>query len=423
MTSGIRANFILEVQTVAKKVKKPLLILAAATMVNLTLGVLYSWSVISKNLTAENIGWSNSEASLPYTVAIVVFAIALLVAGILQDKMGPKKFVIAGITLVGLGLLTSGFFGENRSLMLLTYGVLVGTGIGFGYSCVTPAAMKWFHRDYKGVITGIVVAGFGVASVYVAPVTSWLISWVGVFDTFKILGVYVLVVGLPVAMLITNPPAGYVAEPPALKAGQEPKAKVQPWNYDWKEMIRTKQFWILWIMFALASSAGLLVIGNVSKIAQVQADYAAGFTLVMLLAVFNAGGRIGGGMLSDRIGRIRTLQIVVLLALVNMLLFAFYGSVLLMVVGTAVAGIGYGALLSIFPAFTSDYYGMKNFGTNYGVLYTAWGIAGAIGPVIASAVVDATGSYNGSYYISAGLLLFTLILSFLLVPIRGKKKA
>jgi len=400
------------------KLKNPLVILMAATGINLTLGVLYSWSIISKNLVSVW-GWSNSAASLPYTVAIIVFAIALLVAGRLQDKMGPKRFVMAGVVLVGLGLLASSF-STTPTMMVLSYGVLVGTGIGFGYSCVTPAVMKWWHRDKKGMVTGIVVGGFGVASVYVAPATSALIGALGLSMTFRVLGIFVLLTGLPLSLLITNPPEGYVPAAPAARKEAVEKPKVKPWNYDWKEMLKTRHFFILWIMFALASSAGLLIIGSISLIAVEQAGFNAGFLLVGLLAIFNASGRIGGGMLSDKIGRIRTLQLMVILQGINMLLFSFYSTALLVAVGTAAAGVAYGALLSIFPSMTSDYYGMKNFGLNYGVLYTAWGIAGAIGPVIAAAVRDTTGSFDMAYMISAGLLGLTLALTFVLKPVTGK---
>jgi len=403
------------------KLKNPRVILVAATGINLTLGVLYSWSIISKNLV-NVLGWSNSAASLPYTIAIVVFAIALLVAGRLQDKMGPKRFVMAGVILTGTGLFLSSF-STTPGMMVLTYGVLVGTGIGFGYSCVTPAVMKWWHRDKKGMVTGIVVGGFGVASVYVAPVTSFLIATFALSATFRILGAFVLLTGLPLSMLITNPPAGYIAKAPALKAGEAEKPAIKGWNYDWKEMLRTRQFYMLWLMFALASSAGLLIIGSISLIAVEQASFEAGFLLVGLLAIFNATGRIGGGILSDKIGRIRTLQLMILLQGINMLAFSFYSTAFMIAVGTAAAGIAYGALLSIFPSITSDYFGMKNFGLNYGVLYTAWGISGAIGPVIAAAVKDLTGTFTMAYLISAGLLALTLVVTFIIKPVTGKKEA
>lgn len=404
---------------ILSKLKNPLVILVAATGINLTLGVLYSWSIISKDLVLV-LGWSNSAASLPYTVAIIVFAIALLVAGRLQDKMGPKRFVIAGVILVGLGLLASSF-SASPAMMVVSYGILVGTGLGFGYSCVTPAVMKWWHQDKKGLVTGIVVGGFGVASVYVAPVTTMLLQNYGLELTFRLLGIFVLVAGLPLSMLITNPPEGYTPAAPLQKKNVAWKQVAIARDYEWKEMLKTPQFYLLWAMFALASSAGLMIIGSISIIAKQQAAFEAGFLLVVLLAIFNATGRIFGGMLSDKIGRIRTLQLMIILQGLNMLAFAFYTSPFTIAIGTAAAGMAYGSLLSLFPSITSDYYGMKNFGLNYGILYTAWGISGAIGPVIASAVADATGTFVMAYMISAGLLALALGLNFVLKPLNSKE--
>ncbi len=403
------------------KLQNPLVVLIAATGINLTLGVLYSWSIISKDLVLV-LGWSNSAASLPYTVAIIIFAVALLVAGRLQDRLGPKRFVIAGVLLVGFGLLASSY-STTPTLMVLSYGALVGTGIGFGYSCVTPAVMKWWHPDKKGLVTGIVVGGFGVASVYVAPVTTLLLQHYGLAITFRILGIFVLLVGIPLSLIITNPPAGYLPAAPVRtgKTGGAPKTTRR--DYSWKEMLKTPQFYLLWVMFALASSAGLMIIGSISIIAAQQAAFEAGFLLVVLLAIFNAAGRIGGGMLSDKIGRIRTLQLMIILQGLNMLAFAFYLNPLTIALGTAIAGIAYGSLLSLFPSITSDFYGMKNFGLNYGILYTAWGIAGAIGPVFASAIADATGTFTNAYLISAGLLALTLILNLVLKPLEQDKPA
>ncbi len=403
------------------KIKGGLLVLLAGTCINLTLGVLYSWSVIKKALV-HDWAWSNSAASMPYTVAIVVFAIALLVAGRMQDKMGPKKIVMAGVVLTGLGLIASSFF-SSPMMLIITFGVISGTGIGFGYSCVTPAVMKWFHPSQKGTVTGIVVGGFGVASIYIAPTTTWLLNSFGISRTFFMLGLFILAVGLPMSLLINNPPAGYVPAEPAQKAGRPAVSKPVGRNFEWTEMVRTPQFYTLWVMFALASSAGLMIIGNIASIAKQQAAFENGFVFVALLAIFNAGGRIGGGIVSDKIGRIRTMQIVFVLQGVNMLLFASYNTFFLVALGTALGGIGYGALLSLFPSTVSDYYGMKNFGTNYGVLYTAWGIAGAIGPVIAGWVVDATGTYTLAYTISAALMALTLALTFVTKPVKAEEPA
>ena len=399
-------------------------VLLAGLFINLTIGVVYSWSVIKKALVADW-GWTNSEASLPYSVAIVVWAITLLFAGKMQDAIGPKKVVTLGAAFTGIGLLLSGFV-TSPLLLVITYGVLVGGGIGFAYASVTPPALKWFHASKKGMVTGIVVSGMGLASLYIAPMTDLLIKSFGISRTFMILGVFALVVALPLAQLIKNPPAGYVpAEPATLKPGKKGNKVVKSVDYVWRQMVKTKEFYFLWMMFAFASSAGLMIIGNIASIAKAQASLENGFFLVGLLAIFNACGRLVAGFLSDRIGRVQTMKIAFALQGVNMILFAGYTSALGIAFGTAVAGIGYGALLSLFPSVVADFYGVKNFGGNYGVLYTAWGVAGVIGPIVAGVFVDLTGTYQVAYWVSAALLAICFVLAFLTHPVADQveKKA
>ncbi len=388
-------------------------VLLACLGMTLLVGVLYAWSVIKQALVAD--GWTNSQASLPYTVAIVVFAIALLVAGILQDKIGPKKIVIAGGLITGIGLLLSSFLTTPMGLVL-TFGVLCGTGIGFAYGCATPPAIKWFHPSKKGTISGIVVAGFGLASVYYAPLATALIDNFGIPQTFMILGIAVIAISIPLGIIITNPPADYT---PAVPANFTAKAAVTTTDYTWREMLKTKQFYLLWAMFLLGSSAGLIVIGNIASIVVDQGGLSSGAIYVSLLAIFNASGRVGGGIVSDKIGRLNTLTIALILQCANMILFPFYTSSITLLIGTLICGICYGALLSIFPTTTADYYGMKNLGTNYGVLYTGWGLAGVTGPVIAASLIDASGgAYTSAFYVAAALVGAAVIIRFFTKPVQ-----
>lgn len=390
-------------------------VLCAGLCINLTLGVLYSWSVIKKALVSEW-GWTNSDAALPYSVGIVVWALTVLIAGKLQDKIGPRKVVTIGAIFTGAGLLVASVV-NSVPLLILAFGILVGSGIGFAYSAVMPPALKWFHPSQKGMVSGIVVGGIGLASLYIAPLTTWLLGLYGISKTFLILGIFILVVGTSIAQLIKNPPEGYVPPTPANYTPAK-AAKSSTKDFTWKQMAGTKQFYLFYIMFAFASSAGLMIIGNIASIAKTQASMENGFYLVALLAIFNAGGRVAAGFFSDSLGRVRTMIIVFILQGVNMALFANYSTPMAITIGTALAGIGYGALLSLFPSVTADYYGMKNFGGNYGVMYTAWGLAGTMGPIIAGIVVDKTGTYNLAYMISAALLAVALILAFFTKPLK-----
>lgn len=403
------------------KIDKAMRILLAGFCINLCLGILYAWSVFNKALVTD-FGWSAADASSPYAIATIAFSVCLLVAGILQDRMGPRNILILGTTLTGLGMIASGF--ASSVLMLnLTFGVMTGAGIGFGYACLSPSAMKWFHPSKKGMVNGLIAAGFGLAAIYLAPLTSALITHLGIQTSFMILGAGVLVIAVPLACTINNPPAGYVPAEPKLKAGQEAKVVAKVANLSWKAMLKTPQFYALWLMYALAASVGLMIIGNITNIASVQANLPNAVYLASILAIFNSGGRIAAGILSDKIGGVRTLLLAFLLQGGNMVLFATFDSEFTLIIGTAIAAVGYGTLLAVFPSITAEFYGLKNYGTNYGVLYTSWGIGGAIGAAVVGYSMTHGGGYNLAYTISAAMMTVCILLALITKPISAEKVA
>ncbi|MCX9476361.1 L-lactate MFS transporter, partial [Vibrio cholerae] len=380
-----------------------------------------AWSVFNKALVTD-FGWSAADASSPYAIATIAFSVCLLVAGILQDRMGPRNILILGTTLTGLGMIASGF--ASSVLMLnLTFGVMTGAGIGFGYACLSPSAMKWFHPSKKGMVNGLIAAGFGLAAIYLAPLTSALITHLGIQTSFMILGAGVLAIAVPLACTINNPPAGYVPAEPKLKAGQEAKVVAKVANLSWKAMLKTPQFYALWLMYALAASVGLMIIGNITNIASVQANLPNAVYLASILAIFNSGGRVAAGILSDKIGGVRTLLLAFLLQGGNMVLFATFDSEFTLIIGTAIAAVGYGTLLAVFPSITAEFYGLKNYGTNYGVLYTSWGIGGAIGAAVVGYSMTHGGGYNLAYTISAAMMAVCILLALITKPISAEKVA
>ncbi|HDZ9269737.1 TPA: OFA family MFS transporter [Vibrio cholerae] len=403
------------------KIDKAMRILLAGFCINLCLGILYAWSVFNKALVTD-FGWSAADASSPYAIATIAFSVCLLVAGILQDRMGPRNILILGTTLTGLGMIASGF--ASSVLMLnLTFGVMTGAGIGFGYACLSPSAMKWFHPSKKGMVNGLIAAGFGLAAIYLAPLTSALITHLGIQISFMILGAGVLAIAVPLACTINNPPAGYVPAEPKLKAGQEAKVVAKVANLSWKAMLKTPQFYALWLMYALAASVGLMIIGNITNIASVQANLPNAVYLASILAIFNSGGRVAAGILSDKIGGVRTLLLAFLLQGGNMVLFATFDSEFTLIIGTAIAAVGYGTLLAVFPSITAEFYGLKNYGTNYGVLYTSWGIGGAIGAAVVGYSMTHGGGYNLAYTISAAMMAVCILLALITKPISAEKVA
>ncbi|MGE5608636.1 MAG: OFA family MFS transporter [Bacillota bacterium] len=377
----------------------------AALGINLASGTLYAWSVMGKALVtrAEN-PWTKTQAAIPFAVATATFSIMMIFAGRMQDKIGPRRIALLGGIVLGAGFIAASF-ATTPALMGLCF-ALVGLGIGLSYAATTPAAIKWFPPARKGLITGIVVSGVGLAAVYASPLAAIMLKHMDISQTLFILGIGSIVSICLLALIVNNPPAGYV--PPssaALVPAAKAKAAISGRNMDWPEMLSTPQFYLLWIIFVLGATPGLMIIANVAMIADQQAKWVAGFVPVMTLALFNASGRIVGGFVSDRIGRTQTIILAFVLQAVNMLVFSHYTTPAMLVFGTAFTGLCYGTIFTLMPAATADFYGVRNLGVNFGLLFTAFGVAGSLGSLLGGRVRDLLGSYFVAYMIMAGMLL------------------
>lgn len=385
-------------------------VLGAATGINFLAGILYIWSVISKSLISQ-LNWSSKEASLPYTISTISFVIAMVIFGKLQDTKGPRLTATIGSILMGLGLILSGFT-TSPTVMILTLGIIAGSGIGIINVSTTPPSIKWFPIDKKGLITGIVVAGVGFSSIFYSPIANHLLNTVGISKTFIYIGTGALVLSILLAQILKNPPIGYAFK-------EQDKSKITKINIDnssvnstWREMLNSQTFYKLWIMLAFSSSAGLMIIGHISNIAKIQINWENGFLLVIFLAIFNTLGRILGGSISDKIGRVNLMRVIFILQGLNMFFFSKYLNIGLIAIGVAIAGLCYGAGFSVFPATVSDLYGIKNFGVNYGLMFTSWGLGGVIGPMTGAIIFDSTSSYNIAYIVAFILLVISTIITF-----------
>ncbi len=336
--------------------------------INLALGILYTWSVISKRVP-EDWGWNEDDKSLPYMFACLVFSLIMVPAGRMQDKIGPRLVATIGGILVGLGFIIAAM---TTSLMVFVigFGLLAGAGLGFGYASATPPAIKWFPAAKTGLITGVVVSGFGLASVYAAPLTTWLIVNLGFSTAILLLGIAFLVVVVTLAQILKPPPAGYIPLG-SLPANVDAKSNNKKEDFSSKEMLTTWQFYIIWFMYVCGAGAGLMVISKLAAIADKQVGITMGFVLVAVLALGNGGGRIVAGMLSDKIGRKAMMFVCFLFQAFLIFLLSkatgenALGTIPAMAIISALIGANYGANLSLFPSITTDFYGLKNFGMNY----------------------------------------------------------
>ena len=399
--------------------------------INLALGILYTWSVISKGVP-ESWNWSESDKSWPYAIACLVFCIMMVLAGRLQDKFGPRVVAAIGGVLVGIGFIAASMTTSPMGY-ILGFGILAGAGIGFGYASATPPAIKWFPAAKTGLIAGIVVSGFGLSSVYAAPLAKWLMVNFGMQKMMLVLGIGFLIIitgiktiisplwfGLSQMLQAPDPDLQqikYLKERMDAESIKTKKAAVHDKeNFTPKEMLCSAQFYMIWFMYACGAGAGLMIIAKLAAIADKQAGITMGFVLVAVLAIGNGAGRILAGMLSDKIGRKATLFICFVVQAVFVLLLSrvSQGNVLakvpVLAIISALIGANYGANLSLFPSITKDYYGLKNFGINYGLVFTSWGVGGFLLALLAGKMYDIHQTFAIAYYGSSGLLILAAVM-------------
>ncbi len=401
----------------------------AGTAVNLCLGILYAWSVWKAALvpsdpslygtpmTGMNEGWtflSDAQGTWAYAVCGLTFALFMIPGGRIQDRYGPRTGATLGGLSLAAGCILAGLLKSYLGL-IVGFGVLGGIGMGLGYAAATPAAVKWFHSSRRGLVVGLVVSGYGAAAIYISPLADYLIRQHGLTGSFVSLGILFAVVVVIAGRLLFTPPAGFVATIPA-HIPDGPKVVAR--DYLAREMLRTWQFYALVFLFVGSAQSGLLVIANAKKLLASAADSTGFFAQnAWLLATFggfvNAAGRIGTGRYSDRIGRLRAYAVNG--AISAACLFAAPWVIGAKSVWLLFAVIGvmfwqYGGTLALMPAITADYYGPKNLGLNYGLVFIGWGIAFFV-PQLAGYIYDATGSFAGAFYLSGGLLVAVVALS------------
>jgi MFS family permease len=388
-------------------------VVSAGLAINLALGVLYAWSVFKGAIKAsiekggpDAFQWDIASINDPYAVCCLAFAFSMILAGKCQDKIGPARTALIGGVLVGAGFMLMAFSSTYMS-WVLGFGILAGSGFGFGYSAATPPALKWFSPSKTGLIAGIVVGGFGIAPVYIAPLASYLIGAFGIPKAMMFLGIGFTIVVCSLSFVLANPPQGFV---PAEPADPGPLAKLNASkpavNASVSEMLRNYKFYVLWITFFIGSGAGLMVIGSVAGLAKSSMGSMA-FVAVAIMAIGNAAGRVVAGVLSDKIGRRATLFIMLSLQAVMMFIAMTVinsGSAVLLVLLASFIGFNYGSNLCLFPSFAKDYWGTKNYGLNYGVLFTAWGVGGSVMGKVSEMINAQPGGLSKSFLLS-GLLL------------------
>ena len=399
-----------------EKVTNRWIMVVAALVMQLCLGILYAYSVVRGPLMKE-VGYTVKQAGYPYMASLFFFAVGMIIAGRWQDKAGPRTVGIVGGVLLALGAAVAGMLYKDLTGLIFGYGVLGGLGVGFAY--VTPIAtcIKWFP-DKRGTITGLAVFGFGAGTLVFGPLLSKMIASSGIATTFYTVSAIMLVFVCGAAAIFKVPPAGYKPagwNPPA----PAPGAQVIKTNYLPNEIIQTSSFWVLWLTYFIGAAAGLMIIGQAVPIGVQVAGLTAPVAAAGLgtMALLNGIGRLFWGSVSDKLGRTKTIiACFVLYILAFVFVLPNSNTFMLWLVGVCAVGFAYGGYLALMPSLTADYFGTKSLGANYGYLFTAWGVAGVGGPFMIDFIKTQTGAFTNAMYITAGACVVGIILAAIAKP-------
>jgi len=389
-------------------------IAVAAFLMQMALGAVYAWSVFRAPLVKQ-FHWSIEEVTFTFTISIFVLSVACFFGGLWLNKKGPRVVALTGGFLYGLGVFLASFSANKLRWLYASYGVIGGIGVGFCYIVPIAVLVKWFP-DRRGLITGIAVGGFGAGALVFAPVATHLIQSVGVLQTFAYLGVVYLVITIATGYFMQNPPDGW--KPAGWVPSSTQSAQRAAADYTLGEALKTWQWWALWALLFLNTSAGISIISQESpmfqEIAKVSAVIAAG--MVGIASIGNAFGRVFWAWVSDAITRRWAFVAMFLIQVGLFWILPGISSAAILAVLSFIILMCYGGGFGTMPAFAADYFGSKNVGPIYGLMLTAWGSASAFGPLLIAHMRQSSGSYTSGLHVVAGIMAVSVVLPILVSP-------
>ncbi len=393
------------------------LVVIGALLIQLSLGAIYAWSVFTPSLVEA--GWTKAQTQAVFSTGLAVFAIVMVVAGRMLPKVGPRKLTIAGGVALGLGYLLAGLLPSTNFWVLLIFiGVIGGAGIGLAYVVPIAVGMRWFP-DKKGLITGLAVAGFGFgALLWVKLAGEWghMIANMGLGATFAIYGVVFFIAVVVGGLWMAFPPEGW--QPAGWKPAQTTKGGAPATgtiDFQSSNMLRTPQFYMIFVTFLFSASAGLMSIGlmklfpsqalEANGISAIQASAICGTAMGVFFSLANGLGRIGWGMISDKLGRKTSIIIMTAVQGVMMIAFPFMaGTPALLYLAATLIGFNFGGNFALFPTITADTFGSKFVGQNYAWVFLSYGVGGIFGPIMGGKLGD-MGNFPLAFTISGILCL------------------
>lgn len=369
--------------------------LPLSVIIMMCLGTVYSWSVFRIPLEGLfNIGATKS--GLPYMFFLMFYAGLMPISGKLIDKYGPRTIMIFGGVVVGLGWILSGY-AKDINMMAITYGIIAGGGVGIVYGAPLAVNSKWFPEK-KGLIVGITLIGFGLSPLVTSPLARKSIEYLGILPAFKVLGVIFLVVIVLLSLPFKFPDQNTII---SIQNNRNSHSE-EIIGINTKQMFRSKKFYGLWLCFIIGTFSGLMMIGITSSVGHeiIHLDYMTTAQMVSIFAIFNGIGRPVFGWITDKsnpfIAVIISYGIIIFASF--LMLTAKEGSFLIYMVSFSLFWFTLGGWLAIAPTATAKYFGLRHYSSNYGYVFTAYGV-GAISGVLTSGIVrDVLGSYSFVFY-------------------------
>src|SRR6201984_2793082 len=388
----------------------------AGVFLQIALGAVYAWSVFRVPLSRQ-FGWSISEVTLTFTISIFVLGFAAFFGGVWMNRKGPRIVALTGGVLYGLGVFLASFSANKLWWLYLSYGFIGGLGLGLGYIVPVAVLVKWFP-DKRGLITGIAVGGFGAGALITAPVATRLIQAIGVLPTFAYLGVGYFIIAIVAASFMQNPPEGY--QPPGWTPTAKETAQRATHDFVLGEALKRWQWWALWAILFLNTSAGISLISQEGPLFQeltaVTALVAGG--MVGIASLGNGVGRVFWAWVSDLITRRATFVVMFVLQVGLFFLLPRITASTVMTTVAFVILMCYGGGFGTMPAFAADYFGPKNVGPIYGLMLTAWSFASVFGPLYIARMRETTGHYATALHVIAGVMAVSILLPIIARPPR-----
>lgn len=379
----------------------------AGVMLHLMIGSVYAWSVYTKPIAAQT-GWSESSVAFAFSLAIFFLGMSAAFMGRLVEKLGPTLTGTVSAILYGSGIALTGLAVQSQQLWLLyaSYGVIAGLGLGAGYVTPISTIIKWFP-DRRGLATGLAIMGFGFAALLTSPIAQFLMSSVGLSNTFYILGAGYFLIMIVSAQFIKRPTAEDLAnfksedkEAVSLTGGLQMTAN---------QALKAKTFYLLWFMFFISITCGISLVSAASPMAQLTGMSAAtAAVMVGIIGLFNGFGRLVWATFSDYIGRPLTYSLIFVVDMAMFVILIFTHSPFIFAVALSLLMSCYGAGFSVIPAYLGDVFGTKELGAIHGSILTAWAAAGMVGPLLLSFTHEVLKSYYvtlAAFIILAGLAL------------------